>query len=318
MKKLSQLVTVLSAAMCMSMAAPIYAESAPVYDADSMPQQQYDGDTGGNDDPDPAQDGGTFVPMRPAANSSSTSNSMIANPTPPMSLSDRVKRVEQQVNNMQGGDSGARLDSLQNQVQALRGQIEQLTRQLQQAQDQQKSMYADLDKRINEASKTASAPEASVKKTSAKAKAADASAPTVVAASAQTQPDVAEEQEIYQKAYALIKAKKYNDAVNTLQGMLKKYPSGQFASNAHYWLGELYGLMGKNDQALVEFSTVVKSYPDSPRVSDAQLKVGLIYATQSKWADAKATFKHVINQYPGTASARLAAEQLKQLKQAGH
>ena len=116
----------------------------------------------------------------------------------------------------------------------------------------------------------------------------------------------------------MIKAKKYNEAVSALQNMLKKYPSGQFASNAHYWLGELYGLVGKHDQALTEFETVVTKFPDSPRVSDAQLKIGLIYATQSKWSDAKSSFKKVINRYPGTASARLASEQLKQIKQAGH
>jgi tol-pal system protein YbgF len=100
--------------------------------------------------------------------------------------------------------------------------------------------------------------------------------------------------------------------------MLKKYPSGQFASNAHYWLGELYGLMGKNDNALSEFDTVLNTYPDSPRISDAQLKVGLIYASQSNWSGAKSAFKKVINRYPGTASARLAAEHLKQIKQAGN
>lgn len=132
------------------------------------------------------------------------------------------------------------------------------------------------------------------------------------------QPNVAEEQQIYQTAYDLIKAKKYNEAINALQKMLQKYPSGQFAANAHYWLGELYGLLGKNDQSAVEFGAVVKNYPDSPKVADAQLKLGLIYAAQFKWSDAKLSFKKVINHYPGTASARLAAEQLKQIKEAGH
>ena len=77
-------------------------------------------------------------------------------------------------------------------------------------------------------------------------------------------------------------------------------------------------MLGKNDQALSEFSIVVKSYSSSPRVSDAQLKVGLIYAAQVKWSDAKSAFKKVINQYPGSASAKLAAIQLKQIKDAGH
>jgi tol-pal system protein YbgF len=152
--------------------------------------------------------------------------------------------------------------------------------------------------------------------------AADTSAVTdasvTVAKTDNNQPNVAEEQQIYQTAYSLIKAKKYNDAATTLQKMLRKYPSGQFAANAHYWLGELYGLMGKNDQAVLEFNNVVKNYPDSPKLADAQLKLGLLFAAQFKWTDAKTSFKKVINHYPGTSSAHLAAEQLKQIKQAGH
>ena len=76
--------------------------------------------------------------------------------------------------------------------------------------------------------------------------------------------------------------------------------------------------MGKNDESATEFSNVVSAYPNSPKVSDAQLKLGLIYAAQFKWAEAKAVFKKVISHYPKTASARLASEQLKQIKQAGH
>ncbi len=100
--------------------------------------------------------------------------------------------------------------------------------------------------------------------------------------------------------------------------MLQKYPSGQFAANAHYWLGELYSLLGKDDSSAAEFAVVVNQYPDSPKVSDAQLKLGMIYAGQFKWQEAKAAFKKVINRYPGTSSARLATEQLKQIKLAGH
>jgi len=258
---------------------------------------------------------------------------------------------------MQNNDFSARVDSLQNQVESLRNQVEQLTHQLQQVQNQQKSQYSDLDKRLSQqanatpsASSNASSSDVTADasnndiltpapitkhRKAAKPKTQVAtdntgnpgdvsktddtsSADGSASKSGNDQPNVAEEQQIYQTAYNLIKAKKYNDAVSALQKMLQKYPSGQFASNAHYWLGELYGLMGKNDQALTEFSTVVQTYPNSPRVSDAQLKVGLIYSAQSNWSEAKAAFKRVINHYPGTAPARLASEQLKQIRQAGH
>jgi tol-pal system protein YbgF len=323
------------------------AEDAPVYDVDSYPPQ-FDGNSRPAQQPPlPTNDMGPqagpqaspgFVPPSPSTQS--------------MTMEQRVARLEQQTNNVVSSDMPAKISDLQTQVQTLRGQVEDLTHQLQQMQAQQKTMYSDLDKRVSSRSTTtATTPEAdpgiadtgtdssSAKKKKAKAvaaaaaigdedidtiaagKAADqASANDLAAAPPKTddQPNVAEEQQIYQSAYSLIKAKKYNEAAATLQKMLQKYPSGQFAANAHYWLGELYGLMGKNDQAITEFGTVVKNYPDSPKLADAQLKLGLIYATQQKWSDAKSSFKKVINHYPGTSSAHLAAEQLKQIKAAGH
>lgn len=371
MHKLSRLTVVLSIAAALGAANVVYAESAPVYDADSA-QQQYDGNADQNQDvPPPAPDqsmgdqmapGDQAAPSEQAPGSDQAASSdqdtfmpaqqvdpqAAPHPTPKiqaaqtqavappayatenLSVEQRIKRIEQQVNNMQTGDSSQRIESLQDQVQTLRGQVEQLMHQVEQVQAQQKAMYNDLDKRVSQAPSAPKAlpidpdsPVPGYKRKMIANKVAESVTPaaTVAApakAAADNQPNVAEEQQIYQTAYEQIKSKKYTDAINTLQNMLKKYPTGQFASNAHYWLGELYGIVGKSDQALTEFSTVVKNYPDSPRIADAQLKVGLIFASQSKWPDAKAAFKKVINRYPGTASSRLASEQLKQLKQAGH
>lgn len=355
MQNLSRVVTVLGLTMSLGIAMPVFAESAPVYDADMMQQQFESADSAQDYPPPPApsmaqndmQESG-FVPMQPAetppavvVSAAPSAVPQQAPSGPPLSMEQRMRRLEQV---MQTSDNSSRIETMQTEIQTLRGQVEQLTHQLEVAQTQQKALYADIDKRL--ADQTPSAPVAapaisatpavipavtkSARKASksVKSKSADSASPIGEAVSAtlaatatkasSTQPNVAEEQQIYQTAYNLIKAKKYSDAVNALQNMLRKYPTGQFASNAHYWLGELYGLMGKNDKALTEFSTVVKTYSSSPRVSDAQLKVGLILATQMKWSDAKGAFKKVVNRYPGTTSARLALEQLKQIKQAGH
>lgn len=354
MRKLINLVGV---AVLFSIAMPVFAESAPVYDADSMPQQFDNGSSGSDSSqqdvlpPPPGQEG-VFVPAQsmPASKAAARESSSGG------SADTRIRRMEQQIANLQNSDLTARLESLQTQLQTLRGQLEQVTHQLEQVQSQQKTMYTDVDKRLSQMKSNAAStemteavkpvrkvaaaktvknivpqPETTADASTDTAAAATTAASTTAAtdtttdsssaasqASGNDQPNVAEEQQIYQTAYALIKAKKYDEAVNVLQGMLKKYPSGQFASNAHYWLGELYGLMGKNDQSLTEFSMVVKKYPDSPRISDAQLKIGLILAAQLKWPEAKTALKNVINHYPGTGSARLASDQLKQIKQAGH
>lgn len=323
-------------ALTMSAAAVVHAESAPVYDADTMQHDDYSLDQGQDlpMPPPPGQDTGAYVPPQPPPTKAPTVAVAQDNTA---GIEKRLKQIEQQVNNLQTDSSAARVESLQKEVQSLRGQVEQLTHQAQQMQNQQKSMYSDLDKRLaladaQPAKKSAdpvtddtdagldikASQKAALVKKPAKPVTAPDSGAGDTAANDLDQPNASEEQKIYQTAYNQIKAKKYDDAVKTLQGMLKKYPSGQFASNAHYWLGELYGLMGKHNDALKEFNVVASDYPQSPRVADAQLKIGLIYAAQFNWADAKSTFKKIINRYPGTASARLASDQLRQIKDAGH
>lgn len=304
--------------------ATVYAEPAPVYEADEMPPQFDSADQPQADvmPPPPANDGdNTFVPVDvPNRDNNNITNSPpptrpVAMPKQPGTgpLEERLERLEQQVytlqDNKQSSDSSPRIDFLLSQVQALRAQVEKLTNQVSEMQNQPGSTktVGVVTSKVSVSNDVAPKPTTTLPlKTDG----------DVVKTSAQ--PNVAEEQQIYQTAYNLIKQKKYSEAVNTLQSMLKRYPSGQFASNAHYWLGELYGVMGKNDSALKEFEVVVQNYADSPRVADAQLKIGLILAAQLKWSDAKLAFKKVINHYPGTTSSRLAAEQLKQIKQAGH
>lgn len=338
-----------------------FAEDAPVYDVDNYPPQ-FDGqpDTGSSAAASGA--GGGLAPQEQVMPPTPQSMPQ-ALPVAPQSaqsmpqsltMDQRMSRVEQQMMNLQHSDSSSKLSAMQTEVQSLRGQVEELTHQLQQLQSQQRSMFSDLDKRINKQSTTVAPPietndvtKTPAKKTSSSKKpkviltpapmpladepAADDQAvspksvtvadKTNAATVAKTDTSPSAEQEelqMYQNAYDLIKDSKFDQAINVLQNMLKKYPSGQSAANAHYWLGELYGLQKKREQAAVEFANVVKNYPDSPKVSDAEVKLGMIYAAQFKWPEAKSTFKRVISRYPGTTSARLAAQQLKEIKTGGH
>lgn len=312
----------------------IFAENAPVFDADSMPSLEA-GETG-----ESGVDQNQDLPPPPAPGQEAAAAKAYS--VERSSVDQRLKRMEQRLNSSESSVVSAQVESLQHQVQTLRGEVEQLTHQLQQLQTQQqaqqaqqKKFYADVDLRLSKSTvsqdqtlgmKPDTKPEKTEttknKKPKAEQPAAEAAQPAVantgLTEKTEQTTNTPEEQQLYQKAYDSIKAKNYPEAVNILQTMLKKYPSGQFTSNAHYWLGELYGLMGKNDQALTEFQTVVNTYSNSFRVPDAMLKVGLIYAAQLNWADSKAAFKKVIRRYPNTASARLAAEQLKQIKDAGN
>lgn len=260
-----------------------------------------------------------------------------------MTEKQRLRQIELRLDNLQNGENAAKIDALQSQIQTLTGQLEEMSHKLQLMESQQKAFYDDVNHRImnvqlgqttalrqplkgkgtnkipqtNPTEKVVASNKKAAQQMASALPANNAIATPVSAPLSQSTASM-EEQQLYQTAYTFIKVRKYSDAISTLQTMLKKYPAGQFTSNAHYWLGELYGVTGNNSQALAEFNIVVNNYPKSPRTADAQLKVGLILASQSNWSDAKTAFKKVISHYPGTASSQLAAEQLKQLKIAGH
>ena len=48
------------------------------------------------------------------------------------------------------------------------------------------------------------------------------------------------EAEAYRAAYALVQGRQFEQAIPAFKQFLQRYPDGQYAANAHYWLGELY------------------------------------------------------------------------------
>src|SRR6266478_2698990 len=60
-------------------------------------------------------------------------------------------------------------------------------------------------------------------------------------------------------------------ARDLLQDFLNRYPKDELAANAQYWLGETYYAEKKWNDAIVEFQKVLKEYKGSDKVPDALL-----------------------------------------------
>src|SRR5690606_23823944 len=61
----------------------------------------------------------------------------------------------------------------------------------------------------------------------------------------------------YTAAYDLLKNRQIDQAVTAFDAHLQRYPTGQYAANAHYWLGENYLLQNNLGSAEKAFATVV-------------------------------------------------------------
>lgn len=127
-----------------------------------------------------------------------------------------------------------------------------------------------------------------------------------------------DESGLYQQAYNFLKSKQYSQAIPAMHVYLKQYPKGEYAVNAHYWLGELNLLIGNSAEAKNQFQIVVDEFPKSVKVSDALLKIGNIEADNGQHQDARKKLTKVTKDYPNTPAARLAEQRLQQIALEGN
>lgn len=210
------------------------------------------------------------------------------------------------------------IEQMAQEIRELRGQLEEQAHMLKVLEEVQRKQYQDLDQRFAAGNPTPSAPKARPAPAPVEPNDPLKISADTPAAEANASFGPEQEQAVYQKAYGFIKNKQYTQAISALQVYVKQYPTGQYAGNAHYWLGELLLLQGNGSQASSEFSAVIKSYPQSPKVADAMLKLGLIYADQGQWDIARDQLTSIKQKFPGSSTAQLAEQRLHQLDVQGH
>ncbi|MCB1568682.1 MAG: tol-pal system protein YbgF [Xanthomonadales bacterium] len=260
-----------------------------------------------------------------------------------LSLADRVSQLEQQHQQDAGTQSLNvellnRVNQLQTEVQTLRGMVEEQGHRLTEFERRARDQAMDFDARLSTLEGgVASAPTApnalsvsnpvvSGSLGGVVGQVATASIPAdpvpestaadSVASPASAVPefDAAAERAAYDQAFDALKNGQYAEAARRFQSFIDQYPSGEFAPNAQYWLGESYYVTRNYRIALEAFQRLLSSFPDSNKVPDALLKVGYSQYELKHWDEAEATLNRVIQQYPDSTVARLAQGRLRALR----
>jgi tol-pal system protein YbgF len=248
-------------------------------------------------------------------------------------LEARVTRIENILNNQRNSDLLLQIQRLQAEIQLLRGTVEQQQFDLEQLKRQQKDQYVDLDARLR--GREDGPPAASPAPASGPSNPADAmrtprppsgdgggvvvpssdSAGLSLELSEAARP--AGEKEAYRDAFDLLKKRRYDAAVVAFNDLLKRWPNGELADNAHYWLGEAHYVKRDFPAAVKQFRTVLDDYPLSPKVAGSMLKIGYIQGEQKEWGKARSTLEELVRKFPGSTEARLANGRLERLARDG-
>ena len=186
------------------------------------------------------------------------------------------------------GELFYQLQLLQEEVRQLRGQMEDQAYQLRQLKQQSLERYVDMDRRLSNAGGSG-----------------DTSGTAADGGAAAVAPVLPGEEEAYRAAYGLLVGQKFDEAVTGFKQFLRDYPSGRFAPNAWYWLGELYLVITPRDleSSRQAFTLLLEQYPGNNKEADARYKLGKVYFDKGNPEVARQHFDRVIKEFESDNSA---------------
>lgn len=203
------------------------------------------------------------------------------------------------------------LQMLQQEVQLLRGLVEEQQYELKRLKQQRLDDYLGLDRRLAALSAGASVAVTPPVGAGAVSQTPQGSAMQTVAAT----PTVAiggaapDELQRYRTAIDLALSKKdYANAIVAFNQYLSDFPAGRYAANSQYWLGEINLMQGDLEPARQRFALLLQEHPESNKSADATYKLGVVY---HRLGDAGKAQQYLVQVAAGSGNAaRLAAEYL--------
>lgn len=188
------------------------------------------------------------------------------------------------------------IDAQSADLRKLRGQIEELVHNLQDAEKRQKDFYVDLDGRLRrfEASDGASGDKAS----SVKNKADDSLA----------------ENRSLEAALGLYKAENFQNAINAFQEFLVNYPKSAHTANVRYWTGNAYYMLRDYKNSLENFQVIANKFDTYPKIAEVMFSIADCQELLNDNEAAKLTLKQIYTKYPNSDAAAKAKKELATLK----
>jgi len=198
-----------------------------------------------------------------------------------------------------------RMQVLQQEVMMLRGLVEQLSYEIQRSKRAQEDRYLELDRRLQRLSPEArdvqqgQAPNLMTEE-------------NVFGVGLSAEKTDRAEKDYYDDGLKAIRSRQYDSAIKALRIVIDQFPTGIYAANAYYWIGEVHAAKPEPDyeaarQALVQ---VIKGYPASNKVPDAAFKLGKVYHLMGNCQRALTYLTEVKTEFASKSAGKLAERYL--------
>jgi tol-pal system protein YbgF len=210
----------------------------------------------------------------------------------------RLEDLARKVEDLGPGGQGEMITRIDAEMRALRGEVERLRYEYDASEKRSRELYQDLDRRLARIENQGRAQLSMEPRL--------ATPPAL--------PSDQEEEATYTAVFEQLRARKYDESIAGFRALLARWPTGRYAANARYWLGEAHYARKEYGAALESFKGMLAQFPDSAKAPDAMFKVGLCQLELKQRNEARATWQRVVADHPKSSAAGLARERLELLK----
>jgi tol-pal system protein YbgF len=204
----------------------------------------------------------------------------------------------------------SQIETLKQDIAGLRGEREQLVRDISLLQRAQKEAFLDMEDRFQKLSEQLAKREASAAVIEEEVK---VNKVTVQVDGFEFLADP-EEKRDFEAAFVLFRKGDFSAAAKEFGQFVKIYSASGYKPSALYWLGSAKFARRDFNEAIAQLRTVVTDFPNHARAPEAMLTIGNAQIEIKQAKEARKTFNELLKLYPTTEAAAAAKDRLAQLK----
>ena len=206
----------------------------------------------------------------------------------------------------------AQIEALKQDIANLRGEREQLLREITLLQRAQKDINVDIEERFqkitSQLAKQEAAPPPSVKEEEPKSSKINVQ---VDGFEFLAEPD---EKRDFEAAFVLFRKGDFAAAAKEFAQFVKVYSASGYKPSALYWLGSAKFARRDFNEAITNLKGLVNDFPSHARAPEAMLTIGNAQLEIKQAKEARKTFNELLKLYPTTEAAAAAKDRLAQIK----
>ena len=187
-------------------------------------------------------------------------------------------------------DLQSQIESLRVDQAKLRGQNEQLVRDVTELQRHQKEISQGVDERLRKFE------------------------PGKVTQDGQEFVADPAETQAFEAALASFRSGKFADAQKSFAAFIRQYPASGYVPSARFWLGNAQYATREYKDAITNFKSLLASAPNHARAPEAALSIANCQMELKETKGARKTLEDLIRVYPASEAAAAAKERLARMK----